>query len=1016
MDASALSSRRFGPFELNPLTGELRKNGIRLKLPNQAFRLLWLLTDRPGQLVTRDEIRLGLWPHETVVEWEHSINTAMKRIRAALGDVTTEPVYIETLRGRGYRFIGQVEACPIQPSTHATAMAPVQAPSTDSETPEPLIASGGQVSHYRIVDVIGKGGMGIVYRAEDLRLGRDVALKFLSLDRVADPMAMARFEREARTASMLNHPNICTIYDIEIETSGAFIAMELLEGETLRDRIHNASVPFSTLQLLELGVQVADALDAAHERNIIHRDIKPANIFLTKRGEAKVLDFGLAKPAPRRLRSAALHTGGRESSSENLTSNGAAPGTIAYMSPEQARGEELDSRTDLYSFGAVLHEVATGRQAFQGMDSALPPAEIAKHPPKLWELMSRLLERDRDLRYQSAADVASELRRLKRDISGVTMLDGAKAAPTRPNNGWMLKASVAAASALALLFASWLLWGRRDVSGPFALPEILTSDPGNQVAGDFSPDGKQVVYAWNGVEQNNYDLYALTIGHSRPLRLTTDPDLEYSPAWSPDGKLIAFLKGPSGGVAALMLMPSGGGPARKLCDTSMRVAPQYRRIVWSPDSRWIVMEGEPSGDADYALAAVSVPAGERHKLTYPATNQGDLQPAISPDGMTLAFIKDVGNGVAVPYLLPIAPTTMTARGSPQRLHLRDFEKYGVSSPRWLYGGHELIFGSSRGGPGRLWRAPVDGSSDPILLHTFGDRISFPAVSRDGKRLLFSRYSVNANIWSASVEAAGGSPSLVGATPTDSVPDFSPDGSAIAFDSERSGFPEIWVADRNGGSPRQLTNYGGPVTGSARWSPDGKWIAYDSRVDGQPDIYRIPSAGGTAQRLTSDPAADIMPFWSPDGRWIYFCSGRSGSRELWRLPSHGGLAEQITKTGGCAPRITPDGKTIYYMKRSGPIAPIWRVPAGGGDEVLVVNNVVDRCFAVSGGRLYFVAQPPEEPHPSLRYMDRASGKVTVVRTLTGTISATIAVAPEGTAVLYRQVAQAGSNLMLVDNFH
>lgn len=465
-----------------------------------------------------------------------------------------------------------------------------------------------------------------------------------------------------------------------------------------------------------------------------------------------------------------------------------------------------------------------------------------------------------------------------------------------------------------------------------------------------------------------------------------------------------------------MLMPASGGPARKLCDTSMRVAPQYRRIDWSPDSRWIVMEGEPSGDQDYALTAVSVPAGERQKLTFPGPNQGDLQPAVSPDGKMLAFIKDVGNGVALPFLLPIS-SAMMARGSPQPLRLRNLQKFGVSMPRWLPGSRELIVASNRGGPGRLWRTSVDGSSEPLLLASLGDRISFPAVSRDGKRLLFSRYSEDANIWSAPVDAkAAAPPKLVAATPSDSVPDFSPDGSAITFDSDRSGTREIWVSDRNGGSPRQLTNYGGPVTGSARWSPDGKSIAYDSRVEGQPDIYVIPSAGGAAQRLTKDPAAEIMPFWSPNGGWIYFCSARSGTRQIWRIPSHGGMEEQITKTGGCAPRVTPDGSTIYYMKRSGPIASIWKVPADGGDETLVLNNVIDRCFAVSRGRLYHVARLPDEPHVSLRYLDLTTNKVTIVRTLVGHVSPTIAVSPEGTSVLYRQVDRQGSNLMLVDNFH
>jgi Tol biopolymer transport system component/serine/threonine protein kinase len=1026
MGKASLSGRRFGPFELNPSTGELRKNGIRIKFPNQAFQLLSLLTDRAGELVTREEIRVALWPNETVVEWEHSINTAMKRIRAALGDSTSKPVYVETLRGRGYRFVGLVEACELPPSAIAPQLQRRNRP------PAPMLVdqaiAGREVSHYRVLEMIGKGGMGIVYKAEDLRLGRQVALKFLPLERVADPVALARLEREARTASILNHPNICTIYDVELKISGAFIAMELLEGGTLSERLDGTKTPFSTSELLDFAIKVANALEAAHERNIIHRDIKPANIFLTKGGEPKVLDFGLSKPAPRWLSNSGLTAGASKrgaslcSAGEDLTASGATPGTTAYMSPEQTRGEELDARTDLYSFGALLYEVATGRQAFRNYSSLLPPTDAARHPQKLWEILARLLEPDRELRYQTAGDVASELRRLKRDISAVSgsrPTAEVEDVPPLPENKlfrWIVLASLAAVSALALTLLGWRVFGPARPPAALPLPEILTSDTGNQIAGDFSPDGKRVVYCWNGFDESNYDLYALTIrGGGPPQRLTSDIDAEYSPAWSPDGKSIAFLKGPAAGVAALMLMSASGGPARKLCDTSMSVAPFYRRIEWSPDSRWIVMEGEPSADQDYALAAVSVSNGERHKLTFPEPSQGDLQPAFAPDGQTLAFVKDVGNGVSRLFLLPVS-AEMAPRGAPRPLRFPGFEKFNITSPRWI-SGRELIFTSNRGGSGRLWRAPVDGASEPVILSSMGENISFPAVSRDGKRLLFSRNWVDANIWLVPADPlAVNPPRLLAATPTDSIPDFSLDGAEIAFNSERSGSTEIWLADRNGASPRQLTHYGGPVTGSARWSPDGKWIAYDSRAEGQPDIYVIPSAGGTAQRLTKDPAADIMPFWSPNGRWIYFCSGRSGVRQVWRIPPQGGLAEQITKTGGCAPHITPDGNTIYYMKQSGPIASVWMAPADGGEEMLVLNNVLDRCLALSRDRLYYVAQSSDQAHPSLRYMDLRTHKVDTVRIIPGHVSPSITVSPDGTSVLYRQVDRQGSNLMLVDTFH
>jgi serine/threonine protein kinase len=402
---------RFGLFQLDPLAGELHKSGRKILLQEQPFQVLLMLLEHRGEVVTREEIRKRLWPNDTIVEFEHSISSAMNRLRQALADSADNPHYIETVARRGYRLMVQVEWAGAAQSAEQT---PTEHASRQDATPQEIkfrdrSLTGTKVSHYRVLEILGGGEMGVVYKAEDLTLGRRVALKFLPEELASDPVALERFGREARAASALEHPNICPIYEFGEHEGQPFIVMQLLEGETLRERIAHLPIPhsshsdancagprkgpFGTVQLLDVAIQVADGLEAAHQKGIIHRDIKPGNIFITARGETKILDYGLAKVIDISEEDPngssgqdghATHSQKGSStlavSNPRLTRTGTAIGTAAYMSPEQVRNEPLDARTDLFSFGVVLYEMASGRQAFPG-NTAVIHAEILNRTP-----------------------------------------------------------------------------------------------------------------------------------------------------------------------------------------------------------------------------------------------------------------------------------------------------------------------------------------------------------------------------------------------------------------------------------------------------------------------------------------------------------------------------------------------------------------------------------------------------------------------------------------------------------
>ena len=907
---------------------------------------------------------------------------------------------------------------------------------------------GGRViAHYRLVSPLGQGGMGEVYLAEDVRLGRKVALKLLDTRLTGDSEPRTRFLREARLASALTHPNVCTIYDAGEAEGRLFIAMQYVEGETLRDVIGGR--PLSLDCLLSYALQVAGALAAAHAQGVIHRDVKAHNIIVTPEGEAKVLDFGLAK---------LLETAGGEAEA-HLTLTGAVMGTPSSMSPEQARGEHVDHRSDIFSFGVVLYEMATGQIPFNGKSKAevlgallkdphAPAAELNEEvPARLSALIDRALAKEPAERHQSMTEVLAELRRVVAEAGGLDHLfssGGARVGevtpyvppPRRPSLlGGLGRAGrlpfLAASLAFALMvvgFGLYKLRGAGDSKPPAAAWKILplTSFPGGKGYPAFSPDGRQIAFGWMGVGNDNADIYVKLIGEGTPLRLTTNPAFDTSPSWSPDGRHIAFIRyAPEGN--SLMTVPSLGGAERKLASLTS-AAGAYLSTAWSTDGKGLAITDSDLPNGPASIFLISLETGERRRLTTtPPQSGGDFSPHFSPDGRWVAFTRSRSTAVDDIYVVP------AAGGEPRRV-TRDGSETGTSGLDWTADGREIIFSSRRGG-GRalgLFRVLITGGT-PEQLPGIGEDSYAPTISRRGDSLAYLYQKLDDNIWRAPGPNAANRDSpptqLIASTRREGSPRYSPDGKRIAFASDRSGNVEIWTCDAEGGSPAQLTHFGQGQSGSPRWSPDGQQIAFDARPTDHSDIYLVGADGGAVRRLTSARSADIVPVWSADGRWLYFGSDRGGDWQIWRMPAGGGGAVQVTKDGGFATLAATD-EFLYYSRRNAlPAAGsgsntsgwagAWRVPVAGGEEERVFDQgTTGTMFVTPEGVCFF--DPTRSPAPGVKFFNFASRQVATLVTLDpaktySALGSRLAVSPDGQWVLYSQLDQDDFEIMLVENF-
>ncbi len=816
--------------------------------------------------------------------------------------------------------------------------------------------TGETVSHFRILEKLGGGGMGVVYKAEDTELGRPVAIKFLAREMARDPEALERFRREARAASALNHPNICTIHEIGEHNGEPFLAMELLEGETLGERIGGR--PLDTAKLLDLGAQIADGLDAAHSAGIVHRDIKPANIFITSRGQVKILDFGLAKKVGRRLGSggsAADPTVASTSApTEALrTTPGSTMGTVAYMSPEQARGEELDARTDLFSFGAVLQEMATGRQAFGGetaavvfdsiLNRALAPASQSNPglPPKLDEIIAKSLEKDRDLRYQTAAEMRGDLKRLRRDIesgktsaqvaavaaSGSAAVSGAHAPASTPAPGGSSRRMIWAAIGVAVVVAAVAaaLFLRRSPAKQPAGPNLaamkitMLTTSGNVRAAVISPDGKLVAYCtmndggrtlWVKQVATGSVAKVADLGESECDGLTFSLD---------DNYLFYVANKPGNPVSNLFQVASlGGTPRQVLTDVDSP-------ITFSPDGKQFAFERYVPAAKESDLDIASVDGTGLRKLASQTLPQF-FQPyglSWSPDGKRIAISGGSVGQTSKLATKMVIELVDVATGRISTLGPSSW--YDLQQLAWLPDQSGLVVVSAASGSvlnAQLWEASWPAGAVRRITNDL-NYYAGASVTANGSEMVTVQAGIDASL---SVVPSGRTGNLLmaqarqitsGTNRADGMLGLAWDGEKRLIDSYYAG-GRVALASvgLSSGNSEDLPLSTGTTNAWPAACGQGHIVWAEQK--GFTDSLMTANADGSSARQLTPGPEDFFPSCSPDGKWVVYTSG-NGNSKLMKIPLAGGKPVELSDKCIAWPVVSPDSSSVACLYQSSPAA-------------------------------------------------------------------------------------------------
>jgi serine/threonine protein kinase/Tol biopolymer transport system component len=889
----------FGDFRLNAQTRVLSRERQPVPLPPKAYEVLLVLVQNGGQVLSKDELMNAVWP-DSFVE-ESNLTQTVFILRKALGE-RSEHRYIVTVPGRGYCFVALVKS-PDSEKTNVAVAAP------ESPLTENLI--GKRVSHYRVLQILGGGGMGVVYKAEDLKLGRGVAVKFLPSELASDPVAFERLQREARAASALDHPNICSIYELSEYKGQPFIVMQLLEGQTVREWIESASPENLGLRLdrlVDLGIQIADGLEVAHQKGIIHRDIKPANIFVTATGQAKILDFGVAKflaetPPERREEPFVSGVG----TNTDLTRTGASVGTPSYQSPEQVRGEALDPRTDLFSLGLVLYEMATGQRAFAGdatteirnavLTQSVMPGRRANLsiPSVLEKILRKALEKDREQRYQSAEALRCDLQSLREKRRSEVY-----------GRARILRLRYAAPSVALLLIVATLVIAnfQKNQRSPFEVIKTtrLTST-GQAAKAAISPDGRYIAHTLlvSGRE-------SLRVRRARML-----DDVELVPAqpvrymgigFSPDNELVySVVRNAADASGVLYRVPVIGGPPQRVKGnifSPIAISPDGKRFAFVREtaSESILLVAEFGSEREQALIAHKLPV----VLDYPAW---------SPDGRTVMYTVTDSS---------VARST----GSDARImgvRVADGTESAISNQTWAFvkqlawlsDGSGLVMsarGQEESGVFHIWCISYPGGTGRKVTAGLNNQVG-ASISADSRALVTVEENTFFNIWRST---RSHEPTLVvsGSSGT-SAPAWTPD-RRIVFEEELDGHRSIWSVDADGRNRKQLTLMGNNYDHSV--SANGRQLVWVSD-NGSPAIWTMEMDNGhpiMVAAATGEPVPDV----SPEGDWIaYTAISKKHWATLWRVPSSGGQAQELNDKLWMRPVISPDGKWIagFYSDHS-----------------------------------------------------------------------------------------------------